>query len=243
MQPDGRAFYYADYRIGFAQKQYYWDHWPCCSGTYIQAVADYHDLIYFRDRSGLYVNLFVPSEASWEHNGSPVTVRQETRFPESDATLFTVRVQQPVKMKMCFRIPAWAATPLKFAVNGRPVDASKDERGWAVIERTWANGDSGQVTLPLALRLAPVDAQHPKRAAVLYGPLLLAQDARYSAALVLAPDDDLARRLPRAGEALEFRPTEIAKREQKTGRFLPFYSFAESAPYRVYFDVDRFRFL
>ena len=41
VQPDGRSFYYADYRVGMGAKTFFWDEWPCCSGTYLQAVADY----------------------------------------------------------------------------------------------------------------------------------------------------------------------------------------------------------
>lgn len=243
VQPDGRSFYYADYRIGMAQKQYYWHHWPCCSGTYLQAVADYHDLIYFRDADGLYVNLFLPSEATWQVNGSHVTVRQETTFPDSDSTTFTVRADRPVKMTLRFRVPAWASSGLRVRVNGQVAEAAKDNRGWAAISRTWTSGDSVNVAFPLSLRLSPVDPQHPKRAAVLYGPLLLAQDARYTLPLVMQPDDDLSKRLVRQSNALEFRPTEIATHEQKTGKFLPYFSFPEGDPYRVYFDIDQFRFL
>ena len=243
VQPDGRTFYYANYRIGFAQKEYYWAHWPCCSGTYIQAVADFHDLIYFRDSAGLCVNLFVPSEATWQHQGANITVRQETSFPESNSSLLTVRTERPSAFSLRFRISAWASSAPAFQVNGQTVAASKNQRGWAEIQRTWNNGDTVNMALPVSLRLSAVDAQHPKRAAVMYGPLLLAQDARYTLPLVLNPDDDLPKRLPREGEALEFRPTEIARHEQKTGKFLPFHSFVENAPYRVYFDVDRFRFL
>src|SRR5579883_994437 len=66
-QPDGKTYYYGDYRLSSGLKQFYWHEWPCCSGTYLQTVADYHNVIYFRESQGLYVNLFVPSEATWRH--------------------------------------------------------------------------------------------------------------------------------------------------------------------------------
>ena len=63
LQPDGHTFYYSDYRNGGGTKVYLEDQkWSCCSGTYPQAVADYHNLIYLHDNEGIYVNLFVPSE-------------------------------------------------------------------------------------------------------------------------------------------------------------------------------------
>ena len=66
---DGKCFYYADYRPSGGMKTHYWHEWPCCSGTYIQNMAEYHNMIYLRDESGLYVNLFVPSEVTFEQEG------------------------------------------------------------------------------------------------------------------------------------------------------------------------------
>ncbi len=87
VQATGKSFYYADYRIGMAQKEYYWDNWPCCSGTYIQTVADYHDVIYFKDDRALYVNLYLPSEVTW----NSVTVRQESTFQPRTQSLLASR--------------------------------------------------------------------------------------------------------------------------------------------------------
>ena len=47
-------------------KSFYWHEWPCCSGTYIQNMAEYHNMIYLRDERGLFVNLYVPSEVTWD---------------------------------------------------------------------------------------------------------------------------------------------------------------------------------
>ncbi len=242
VQADGTSFYYANYRIGMAQKEYYWDHWPCCSGTYIQTVADYHDVIYFRDGDGLYVNLYLPSEATWTYKGQPVTVRQASTFPESEAVTFTVDVKQPVAMAIRFRVPGWAEE-FRAAVNGQAAPTEGKPGQWARVERTWHPGDQVTVTLPTNLRLEAVDAQHPHRCAVMFGPLLLAQNARYTLPLAMTNGEDISQRLIRQGQKLYFKPTEIAAHEQKTGPFAPFYQVAKSDPYRVYFDMQEFRFL
>src|SRR5436190_1643426 len=44
----GRTFYYSNYHLGSALKALYPQTFACCSGTYFQAVTQYHDLIYFR---------------------------------------------------------------------------------------------------------------------------------------------------------------------------------------------------
>ena len=70
MAPKGNTFYYSDYQLGGGRKVYHSDGtWPCCSGTFPQVMADYHNIIYFKDPESLYVNLFVPSEVTWNRHG------------------------------------------------------------------------------------------------------------------------------------------------------------------------------
>jgi len=94
-EPDGRTYYYGDYRVSGGTKQHYWHEWPCCSGTYLQTVAAYHDIIYLRDAGGLYVNLLVPSEASWRQGGQTIRLRQETRYPESETSTVSLEMDRP----------------------------------------------------------------------------------------------------------------------------------------------------
>lgn len=243
VRPGGDTFYYADYRIGMAQKEYYWDHWPCCSGTYIQAVADYHDVIYFRDGKGLFVNLYVPSEVTWKVNGDPVTVRQETSFPETDSSVVRFTVERPMHLAVRFRVPEWTSG-FGISVNDQPAQIQmRPGSRWAIVERTWVAGDRMTIHLPMSLRLQSVDAQHPHRAAVMYGPVLLAQDARYTMALVVPGGEDISQLLEREGPGLRFGTTRPSGREQKIGSFSPFYEIPQDVPYRVYFDTEKLRFL
>ena len=78
--PNGFNFYYSDYRLNGGRKHYHpeWK-WSCCSGTYPQAIADYHNIIYFRDVTNLYVNLYVPSEVHLE----PRWARDQNRAGDS----------------------------------------------------------------------------------------------------------------------------------------------------------------
>ena len=61
-------------------KTFYWHEWPCCSGTYIQNMAEYHNMIYLKDAEGLYVNLYVPSEVDWSLDGQTVTLETGDRL-------------------------------------------------------------------------------------------------------------------------------------------------------------------
>ena len=55
MSADGRVMSYAWHGLSGACKAHNMPPWACCAGTRIQAVADYHDLIFFKDPDSLYV--------------------------------------------------------------------------------------------------------------------------------------------------------------------------------------------
>ena len=79
VRPDGLSPYYSDYRLGSATKAPYWEQWPCCSGTYVQAVAHIPDLIYQATEDGLSVSCSsLPgsprplASTMWSSNSAPV---------------------------------------------------------------------------------------------------------------------------------------------------------------------------
>ena len=258
VQPDGRSFYYADYRIGMGAKTFFWDEWPCCSGTYIQTVADYYNVIYFHDESGLYVNLAISSKVEWTHGGQTVRLIQQTQFPETEETQYELQLEEPAEFSLRIRIPSWSKGS-SVMVNGRPFTAKMEPNQWGTLKRTWQTGDVVTVRFSLQARAMPVDPQHPNRVAFLYGPLLMAQDARFSFPLNGQPEE-IAARLHRTPDKLQLQlgpsaptklneggqkitPSSIDEGGQPVGNLHPFYTFAEREPYRVYFDLDRPRFL
>ncbi len=170
-QPDGKSFYYSDYRPG-TRKEYFGEVWPCCSGTFAQITADYPLDIYFHDDHALCVNLFAPSQVRWLHGGHTITVEQVSEFPQSNTTVLKIHTEQRTRFALKVRVPAWAAKPV-VRVNGRPVSAKARQGSFLNVERTWHDGDVMTVTLPMSLHFEPVDAQTPGCVALMYGPLLL----------------------------------------------------------------------
>src|SRR4029077_9688993 len=84
LQPDGRTFYYSDYN--FNGRKVYSDHrWPCCSGTLPQVAADTGINAYFRDPSGVYVNLYIPSSLRWAQQGAQLSLEQKSLYPFDSA--------------------------------------------------------------------------------------------------------------------------------------------------------------
>ena len=90
----------------------------------------------------------------------------------------------------------------------------------------------------MGLRTLPVDAHHPRRVAILHGPVVLGQDeACCRRPLALGPGEELASRLVREGETLHYRIVDRAP--ERHPRWLqPFWEFPAVWPYWVYFDLD-----
>ena len=66
------------------------------------------------------------------------------------------------------------------AVNGEPlVDAGIQPNQWITIRRQWSENDVVEVRFPMHLRSMGISKGHPERAALLYGPVMLAAEGRH----------------------------------------------------------------
>jgi DUF1680 family protein len=139
----------------------------CDHGTGMETHTKFADSIYFRTGDTLYVNLFIPSELTWSERG--VRVRQETDYPREDTTRLTVRGEGRFAMKI--RIPGWTRHA-RVRIGRRDAGVARPGT-YFTIERLWRDGDTVEVTLPMALnwREAP---DNPQVKAATYGPVVLA---------------------------------------------------------------------
>lgn len=171
-EPDseGDYFYYSSYNSR-AQKVYYPQKWPCCSGTLVQGVADYVKNVYFRAPDGVVVNLYAPSRVQWIQNDKAVTLTQETEYPLGETVKLRVDGAAPADFALRMRIPGWLGQAPNLRVNGSPAHAQM-ERGFAVVRRRWKSGDTVVLDLPQSFRTEAIDDLHPKTVAVLRGPLV-----------------------------------------------------------------------
>jgi DUF1680 family protein len=171
--PNGTSFYYSDYNNDSAEKVYYKDKWPCCSGTFPQLTADYGISSYYPAREGIYLNLFVPSRVSWMQNGARCSLTQETSYPKADTTQLHLEIARPEKFTVYLRIPAWADAKTRVSVNGKRVEGDVTPGSFFAVDRTWSNGDRVEYEIGMPLRLQAVDAQNPQIVALVRGPVAL----------------------------------------------------------------------
>jgi uncharacterized protein len=180
LEDDGHAFYYSDYNFN-ASRSYFPDRWPCCSGTLPQVAADYHLLIYFRDRHGVYVNLYTPSTGRWTGaDGSRLALVQSGDYANEGRVHLELKASRDTRFELRLRIPEWSrqegGAP-RLRVNGRPIPV-ETRLGFASIERVWKDGDRIELDLPMPVRLVPIDAYHPDVVALVRGPQVLFALAR-----------------------------------------------------------------
>ena len=183
---------------------------------------------YTKINHGLYVDLFVPSEVTWNQGGEEVKIVQTTAYPESETTSLAIQTKKRARFSLRLRVPGWGQGAT-LELNGAKLDVACRPGAWAKVERDWDPGDRVAFRIPMQLKLTPVDKRHPNLIALAYGPVVLVQSQESSS---LPVPSDFSKWLVPGERPLAFRS------EWKTkGIFEPFYRTKFGIPYRMYFRV------
>ena len=215
----------------------------CCPCTGMESNAKYEDSIYFHDgEKVLFVNLFIASVLDWKAKG--LTLRQETRYPGQASTKLLFSCQKPLPLAVKVRRPLWATKAFQILVNGQKLEIASTPGSYAQIERTWKDGDTVEVDMPMSLRMEGFK-DNPKRAAVMYGPLVMAgiTETNNPFSVIVAKDEHFLETLkPIEGKPLEFTaPPDIFRTSpvavaDKPVVFRPLVQFVDD-PYAIYWDI------
>ncbi len=155
------------FKVYSTRYQSFW----CDVGTGFENHARYAESIYYHDNKGVYVTLFIPSVLNWKKKG--ITVRQETKYPESQDINLTIETKGMVSMPLHIRYPYWVKSGAIIKVNGRKIRIRQHPGSFIIINRRWHNGDKVKITYPMSLHLMTL-RNDSKVAALVYGPLVLA---------------------------------------------------------------------
>jgi hypothetical protein len=145
----------------------------CCVGTGMENHALHGYGLYYSSPAKLWVNVYAPSTAEWAAEG--VTLSMDTTFPEGDSAKLTLSMTAPKTFTVAMRRPRWAGDGFRALMNGEPVSDVTAPGTYVEITRAWKSGDAIELTMPKTLRLEPL-ANDPHRAAIMWGPLMLAGD-------------------------------------------------------------------
>jgi len=241
---DGRTCYMVP--IGRGVRHDYQDmfrDFTCCVGSGMESHALHGDGIYYESGDRLWINLYVPSTANWHS----ATVTMSTTFPEGDAASLKLTLPQPKAFTLALRRPSWAGDGFAVKVNGMNVGTLAQPGSYVELKRVWKTGDSVSLVLPKTLHIEAL-ADNSRRAALMWGPLVLAGDLgperrggpSESPSLVTSdkpltewlqpvPDNLGVFRTVGVGRSTEGQASEVD--------FVPFYRLHRRT-YSVYWDLD-----
>jgi hypothetical protein len=142
------------------------------------------------------------------------------------------------------RNPYWAEKGIEVKLNDQPLPVNPERPGYVAIRREWKSGDKVDVRIPMSLRLETMP-DNPKRAAIMYGPLVLAGElgpvndpaaTRPDYVPVLIPDEKpLDKWLkPVEGQTNTFRTHKVGK--PRDVMLYPFYRMHDKR-YTLYWDL------
>lgn len=167
----------------------------CClsSGPRGMALAPLHAIMKENggSGSGLAVNLLESGQATVEVGGRRVRVEAQSEFPQSGSLTVTLRLERPQAFPLRIRIPAWASdmvyreTDAKGEVlsSGKGLEPGREWLALPEKPREWRDGDRVQVHFGFGPRLVRGEHTNQGRAALAWGPLVLAYDERHNPGL------------------------------------------------------------
>ncbi len=154
------------------EKNYFW----CCTGTGLENFTKLGDSFYYYVDNKLIVNQYTSSNVTWKDKN--VVLKQETDIPNTDQAKFTVELQGGKTSEafvLCLRIPDWIKGEAVVKVNGT-VQNNTVSNGYIALDRTWNNGDTVEITLPMGIRAYTLPDNAGTVYGFKYGPVVLAAE-------------------------------------------------------------------
>ena len=140
----------------------------CCPPNLVRFLASMPGYIYAQDQDGIYVNLFVSSEASFRINGKLISLSVESEMPWGGKSKIKVSAKDGGAATIKLRVPGWARNqpvpgdlysypdrrdePVGIAVNGGRVTSAVDKSGYVSLHRNWQEGDVMEIAFPFDVR-------------------------------------------------------------------------------------------
>jgi len=152
----------------------------CCITNEWRFFGALSEYLFSYDDKGLYVNLFTASRL--HHvlaNGAEVALSVDTNYPHDGNVRLVIENARPATFTLRIRVPRWS-TQASLAVNGERPQPVK-EGAYAVLNRTWKQGDSITLRMPMPPRMIVPDSREEHNAGqaiVGRGPLVYCLEQR-----------------------------------------------------------------
>jgi hypothetical protein len=145
---------------------------------------------------------------------------------------FTVNLPQKADFGIGFRVPGWLKQPMSATVNGQRVNLVHDQKHRAVLKRTWNNGDTVSLSLPMEIGVHSIVPEKFYPVALSYGPIALAVDCEKSSRLQNTKWAEAASEIIPVSKS----PLVFGSKSGTDVVLKPYYAFAAEQPYKLYID-------
>ncbi|MCF0197314.1 MAG: glycoside hydrolase family 127 protein, partial [Bacteroidaceae bacterium] len=174
----GNTFYYPN-RLEASvrgQERSEWFGTSCCPTNLSRLIPSVPGYVLATTSQDLYVNLYATSTSEARVGSQVVTLEQKTSYPYDGAIQLTITgiTGGDGRFTLRPRIPGWAvgrpvdsdlysytnptSDPVTISVNGAGVTYTT-ERGYAVLDRQWQEGDIVQINLPMDVHQVECNAK------------------------------------------------------------------------------------
>jgi len=148
----------------------------CCLSSGPRGISLIPTFALSTDSDGVVVNLYEPGTARLTlPDGNVVKLTTETLYPKDGFVRILVEPETQGHFMVKLRLPAWCHSSA-IRVNGKRVEARPGADGYTALDRQWKKGDVVELRLKLEPRLVLGDHLNEGKAALMYGPLVLAAD-------------------------------------------------------------------
>ena len=111
--------------------------------------------------NGLAATLYAPCRVTAKVGaGVEATFVEDTRYPFEETVRLRFSAAQPVRFPLYLRLPGWCEHPVLTLNGNRLALATTTPGGFAVLERTWTDADTVELTLPMQVRVRTWTKNH-----------------------------------------------------------------------------------
>ena len=132
-----------------------WYGCACCPSQICRFLPSIGNYVYGTSDQAVWVHLYMGNKADVKVGNKALTLTQETQYPWAGTVDLKLGLEGRLRTEIRLRIPDWCKA-CSLAVNGEKVEAPV-EKGYAVLARTWKDGDAIRLQLEMPVEVVAAD--------------------------------------------------------------------------------------
>lgn len=132
-----------------------WYGCACCPSQICRFLPSIGNYVYGVSDKAVWVHLYMGNKADVQVGKKSLMLTQETQYPWEGTVDLKLGLEGRLRAEVRLRIPDWCKA-YALAVNGETVTAPV-EKGYAVLDRTWKDGDTVRLQLEMPVEMVAAD--------------------------------------------------------------------------------------